>query len=108
MENIEQLLKSAKYSKRYKGYDQLVYGLELVMADENRLCRLMKVYDEIAQKYGANAKCVEKNLRTVNGNAWKNGGQQFISEISGEKLYVEPETGKLLEIFLDYLQMGEE
>lgn len=103
MNEIEILLKSARYSKRYKGFYQLANALELVIADESRLCSLMNIYREIAEKHGVNLKCVEKNIRTANEYAWKHGGQDFINEISGENLSVEPETGELLEIFLDYL-----
>lgn len=107
MNKIEFLLKSARYSKRYKGFQQLETALELVMEDENQLCSLMHVYSEIAEKYGTNLKSVEKNIRKANEYAWKHGGQDFINKISGGNLPVEPETGELLEIFLNYLQQDE-
>lgn len=107
MNEIEFLLKSARYSKRYKGFCQLESALELVLADENRLCSLMNIYSEIAEKHSSNLKSVEKNIRKASEYAWKHGGRDFINKISGRNLPVEPETGELLEIFLDYLQQDE-
>jgi ribosomal protein L20A (L18A) len=101
--DIEQLLKNAKYSKRYEGYKELVSCIELIIEDENRLCALVKVYEEIGAKYDVSWNSVEKNLRKVNETAWKRGGKEFINEISGCQYLVVPRTGELLEIFFDYL-----
>lgn len=107
MKNIELLLKEAKYPKRYEGYKELVYCLELVLEDENRLCSLVKIYEEIARKYGVTWNSVEKNIRTVNEKAWHRGGKEFINKISGVSYPVVPQTGELLEIFLEYLRKDE-
>lgn len=107
MKNIELLLKKAKYSRRYEGYKELSYCLELILEDENRLCSMMKLYEEIGRKYGVSWNSVEKNIRTVNENAWSRGGKEFINEISRESYSVTPQTGELLEIFLDYLRKNE-
>lgn len=104
MKKIDLLLKRARYSKRYEGYKELASCLELIMQDENRLCSLMKVYEDIAKKYQVNGRCVEKNIRKVNEIAWKRGGGCFINEISGQHYLVVPQTGELLEIFMDYLK----
>lgn len=104
LRNIEMLLKKARYSKRYVGYKELVYCVKLVLEDENRLCALLKVYKEIGERYQVNWNCVEKNIRKVNESAWKRGGKEFINDISGQNYPVVPQTGELLEIFLDYLK----
>lgn len=104
MKKIHSVLKKASYSKRYRGYKELADCLYLVLQDENRLCSIMKVYEEIAEKYHVNGSCVEKNIRKVNEAAWKKGGKKFINEISGQHYVVVPQTSELLEIFLDYLK----
>ena len=42
MTKAEQLIRKAKLSKRYQGYQYLLQCIELVLDDDSRLCALSK------------------------------------------------------------------
>ena len=44
MTRAEQLIRKARFSKRYQGYQYLLQCVELVLDDDSRLCALSKQY----------------------------------------------------------------
>ena len=84
MTKAEQLIRKAKFSKRYQGYQYLLQCIELVLDDDSRLCALSKqVYQPIAQKYQVSYRCIERDIRTARDYAWQKGGKEVLEEISG-------------------------
>ena len=76
MTKAEQLIRKARFSKRYQGYYYLLQCIELVLDDDSRLCALSKkVYQPIAQKYHISDRCIERNIRTARDYAWQKGGE---------------------------------
>ena len=105
MKKAELLIRKAKFSKRYRGYYYLLQCIELVFADENRLCALSKeVYRPIAEKYQVSCRCIERDIRTARDYAWQRGGKEILEEISGGVFYESPSVGELIEILAVYLR----
>ena len=105
MIKAEQLIRKAKFSKRYQGYQYLLQCIELVLDDDSRLCALSKqVYQPIARKYKVSYRCIERDIRTARDYAWQRGGKEFLEEISGGKFFEVPTVGELIEIFAVYLR----
>ena len=105
MTKAEQLIRKARFSKRYQGYQYLLQCIELVLDDDSRLCALSKqVYQPIAQKYQVSYRCIERDIRTARDYAWQKGGKEVLEEISGGKFFEVPTVGELIEIFAIYLR----
>lgn len=105
MESAEKLLREAKFSRRYQGYEYLVICVSRVVEEDSRLCALIKeVYQPVADMYHVTYKAVERDIRTVRDNAWDNGGKEVIERISGGKFYDPPSVGELIEILAEYLK----
>ena len=105
MTKTEQLIREAKFSKRYQGYQYLLECIELVLEDDSRLCALSKqAYQPIAQKYQISYRCVERDIRTARDYAWQKGGGVFLEKISGGIFYEAPPVGELIEILAVYLK----
>lgn len=105
MTKAEQLIRKARFSKRYQGYQYLLQCVRLVLEDDSRLCALSKqVYQPIAQKYQISYRCVERDIRTARDYAWQKGGGVFLEKISGGIFYEAPPVGELIEILAVYLK----
>ena len=109
MTKAEQLIRKAKFSKRYQGYQYLLQCIELVLDDDSRLCALSKqVYQPIAQKYRISCRCIERDIRTARDYAWQRECKEFLEEISGGIFYEAPSVGELIEILAVYLKEEQE
>lgn len=65
-------LNSLEISPKYKGYDYLIYGLELLLEREELLLCLSKgLYYEIAKNFDSTVSNVERNIRTIKQNLWE-------------------------------------
>lgn len=105
MKSAEKLLREAKFSRRYQGYEYLVICVSRVVEEDSRLCALIKeVYQPVADMYHVTYKSVERDIRTARDNAWDNGGKEVIERISGGKFYDPPSVGELIEILAEYLK----
>lgn len=108
MTKTEQLIREAKFSKRYQGYQYLLECIELVLEDDSRLCALSKqVYQPIARQYHVSYRCIERDIRTARDYAWLKGGKGVLEEISGGKFFEIPSVGELIEILAVYLKENE-
>ena len=68
---IVNTLDCLRAGKRYVGYDYVVYGLTLMLEDEDRATYITKsLYVDIAKHYNTTWNCVEKNIRTVVHSIW--------------------------------------
>mgnify|MGYP001625357800 FL=1 len=109
MTRAEQLIRKARFSKRYQGYQYLLQCVELVLDDDSRLCALSKqVYQPVAQKYRISCRCIGRDIRTARDHAWQRGCKEFLEEISGGTFYGAPSVGELIEILAVYLKEEQE
>ena len=109
MTKAEQLIRKARFSKRYRGYQYLLQCIELVIEDDSRLCALSKqVYQPIARKYQVSHRCIERDIRTARDYAFQRGGKEFLEKISGGKFLVTPSVVELIEILAVYLKEEKE
>lgn len=105
MENIKRLLREAKISQSYKGYQYLLHAIRLVAENETRLCRMREdVYQKIAEMFHDNYRNVEKDIRTIRDKFWNSQGQIFLEKITGSKIDDKPYPRELIEYFVDYLK----
>ena len=65
--------------KGYVGYDFVVYGLTLMLDDENCAAYITKsLYIDIAKHYNTTWNCVEKNIRTVVHSIWDSADPEML------------------------------
>lgn len=68
--------------KGYVGYDYVVYGLTLMIDDEDRATYITKsLYIDIAKHYNTTWNCVEKNIRTLVHSIWDSADPKLLSLI---------------------------
>lgn len=96
-------------SKRYIGYDYIIYGIELISEDESLMGDITKVlYIDIAKEYNTTYFCVERNIRYVIEKIWSNIGDDnlvllssiFCDRYTNEK----PSTKVFFELLYDYVK----
>lgn len=92
-EEIETTLRLLGLNNSYKGFDYLIYGVQLAMESPNVLSYICKgLYMEIALKFGTTGSCVERNIRTVRKAVWRNGSETLRIRIFGEA-YMDSQPG---------------
>ena len=66
-------LENLGITRKYKGYYYLSDAVEIVNINETALLNVGKqIYSPISLKYSCNSRTIERNIRTVILNAWKN------------------------------------
>ena len=108
--NMEEVFRQCRFSKRYYGYRALQECLQIVMEDEDRLLCVTGIYMEAARRCQTSQQRVERNIRTMLEESWRNGGRETLEKMAGGKLYARPSVGEALEMLSCYLkeQAGEE
>lgn len=94
--------------KSYKGYDYILYSLELITHDANCLtCITKTLYIDVAQKFQTSSTCVERNIRKVIEVIWKHidDNQCYIKQIFGTRhLKTKPSNKEFLELLYEYVK----
>lgn len=68
------LMKLLSTSGKYRGFNYLLDGINLAAQNDDLLHPLkLKLYPILAEKYGTNIGCVERNIRTLIAIWWNNG-----------------------------------
>lgn len=68
------LMKLLSTSGKYRGFNYLLDGLNLAAQNDDLIHPLKhKLYPILAEKYGTNVSCVERNIRTLITIWWNNG-----------------------------------
>lgn len=107
LEIVKDVLKQFKVTSLYQGYSYTIYAVALTMEDRERLRYVTKqLYPEISRKYKTSWKCVERDIRTVVGIIWKNGGKEFFYEFTGEYIEKRPRNAKFLELMAEYIMIA--
>ncbi len=101
---LEQALQYCKFSRRYKGYRELLDCVKIAMEEEDRLLYVSGIYCEVAKQYQISPSGVERNIRTLVDHAWKNGAKESLESLSGGKMYEKPSVSEVIEIFVCYME----
>lgn len=71
---LHDLVRSMGLNRSYVGYDYLIYSLELLREDENRLEMVTKgIYPGVARKFKVPISAVDGALRTAVNVCWRRG-----------------------------------
>ena len=101
---LEQVLRTCRFSKRYRGYYALETCIRIALEDEESLLYVTGIYMAAAHKQGISWTSLERNIRTVLSHSWEHGGQEPLERLSGGVLLEKPTVSELLEILVCYLK----
>ena len=94
--------------KSYSGYDYILYGIDLILHEEDLLHCVTKVlYIDIAKKYNTNSSCVERNIRKAIEVIWKDTQDKngLIEQVFGRRhLSSKPSNKEFLELLCEYVK----
>ena len=98
-------LENLGITRKYKGYYYLSDAVEIVNINETTLLNVSKhIYNPISLKYNCNSRTIEKNIRTVILNAWKNNKHQ-IENIMGVRLTSPPTVTEFIDGLAYYVKV---
>ena len=81
---IIKTLNSLGANRLSSGYNYIMYGLLLLLENDNRILNLIKsLYIDIAEYYNTTWNCVEKNIRHVIKSIWMSDNDKIIKSIFG-------------------------
>ena len=101
---LEQALQYCKFSKRYKGYKELLDCVNIALEEEDRLLYVSGIYCEVAKTHHISPSGVERNIRTLVDHAWKNGAKDSLESLSGGKMYDKPTVSEVIEILVRHME----
>ncbi len=104
---LEQAMQYCKFSRRYRGYRELIDCVKIALDEEERLLYVTGIYYEVGTKHHISPSGVERNIRTLVDHAWKNGAKEALEELSGGKIYDKPSVSEVIEILVCYMDPGE-
>ena len=75
-------LDSFGVSRSYTGYNYIVYSLQLILEDEERIdCITKTLYLDVAKHFHTTWSCVEKNMRTIVNCVWNSHNTELLDII---------------------------
>ena len=81
---LEEILYPVGISNRYRGYPYFLMAIHLASEDLSRLANIQKeIYVPIAFHYHVSHINVERDIRTIRDVIVRNGGAEFLKQISG-------------------------
>ena len=99
------ILENLGITRKYKGYYFLSDAVEIVNLNETALLNVGKyIYSPISLKYNCNGRTIERNIRTVILNAWKDNKYQ-IENIMGVKLTSPPAVTEFIDGLAYYVKV---
>lgn len=98
MTEVYDLLYRLGVTANYTGFFHMAYAVSLCVEQPDRLLLVTKwLYPEVAKRYGANWKAVERNIRTVSGIIWREG-RPLLEELAHRRLEQKPRNAQMLAI----------
>ena len=102
---IERLLFRAGVTPIYVGYDYFTEAVMIVYENPSKHLRTCKeIYIPIAEKFHADYRTVERNLRTIRDVFIRNKGKEILQDMGYEIWCDRPGVRELIEIFVIYLR----
>lgn len=102
--DVEKILRHCRFSKCYHGFSALKECVLIALEDEERLLYVTDIYNEVAKKLHLSGSGVERNIRTIIGRAWQNGGRERIEALAGGKFYERPTVSEVIELLVCYIK----
>lgn len=107
-ECIQNELQRLGITKRYRGYTQVLFAIEMALENEECLQNVTeRVYKVVASQCRCDPSCVERNIRTISHVAWKTN-RTHLRNIAGYPLYAFPAASEFISIMTAYLQRARE
>ena len=98
-------LENLGITSKYKGYYYLSDAVEIVNLNETALLNVGKqIYSPISLKYNCNSRTIERNIRTVILNAWKDNKYKT-ENIMGVKLTSSPTVTEFIDGLAYYVKV---
>ena len=98
-------LENLDITRKYKGFYYLSDAVEIVNLNETTLLNVGKqIYSPISIKYNCNSRTIERNIRTVILNAWKDNKYQ-IENIMGVNLASPPTVTEFIDGLAYYVKV---
>lgn len=90
------------------GYNYIIYGLLLLLENDQRILSLIKsLYIDIAEYYNTTWNCVEKNIRHVVKSIWVSDNDKIINSIFGCFSFDQRPTNKeFFQKMYDYIKQN--
>lgn len=83
---IDATLRMLGLSQSYKGFNYLIYAVNLVLEDPEVLTYICKdLYSDIAIYYKTSINCVERNIRTAKEVIWHNSNTDILRSVFGDR-----------------------
>lgn len=83
---IDATLRMLGLSQSYKGFNYLIYAVNLVLEDSDILNYVCKdLYTEIAIYYKTSTNCAERNIRTAKEVIWHNSNADVLRSVFGDQ-----------------------
>lgn len=107
----EEILRSLRVKKSYKGYKYIISCIEYISKNEYTYTPVTKyLYVDVAHKYKTNKNSVEKSLRYIIETIWNDEeNRSLIAKIFGEhNQNHRPTNTEFLAILYDYIKYSSE
>lgn len=103
MTTIQDVLRLLGIGKRFVGYAIVAKAVPLAVEDETRLyCVSRCLYPLVAEQVPCSLSTMERNIRTVIEEAWKNNRQCLI-RLAGYEMSQPPSVKQFLDILVTYI-----
>ena len=100
--DISNILFSLGIMPNYRGYQFTLYSVLYALEDPYSLTSVTKcLYPEVAKIFKTNWESVERNIRTVISQVWKNNKEKLI-ELSGNTITEKPKPAHFIGIIVCY------
>ena len=98
-------LDSFGVSRSYTGYNYVVYSLQLILEDEERIdCITKTLYLDVAKHFHTTWSCVEKNMRTIVNCVWNSHNTELLEIIfNRSKRNKKPSNKEFFRYMYDYI-----
>ena len=101
---IELIIYNLGASKVYKGTRDLVYAVQLVLEDEERLYAVTKeLYPAVAAHFNTEWKRAVRNMQTVVNVCWSRN-RAGMCKLAGIQLLAPPSVGEFIAMLAAYIQ----
>lgn len=97
---IEQIMREAGFSKRYKGYRCLSRCLALALDNSSIFeCVVKDIYMPVADELKCSYICVERNIRNIRDVHWNKGLKAYMESVTGAKYDKKPCISEMILVF---------
>ncbi len=107
-EIISRTIKRLGILAHLKGYRYIVYSVDLLINDFNRINSLMGIYGDIAKEFNTTTVRAERAIRHAIEVGWSRANVDFVNELFGYGVDAnkgKPTNGEFLATVADYILM---